>query len=99
MGPAVAYAVAYVSKMADENEPIVILWSDHIVKHQVKFKQILVAAEQFIAESPNKIVFIGQNRGSPPKTLGGSSMEMLRIPKMILSFTVSQDSSIVRSQN
>ena len=60
VGPAVAYAVAYVSKMADENEPIVILWSDHIVKHQVKFKQILVAAEQFIAESPNKIVFIGQ---------------------------------------
>jgi mannose-1-phosphate guanylyltransferase len=70
VGPAVAYAVAYVSKMADENEPIVILWSDHIVKHQVKFKQILVAAEQFIAESPNKIVFIGQKPRFASENLG-----------------------------
>lgn len=70
VGPAVAYAVAYASKMADENEPIVILWSDHIVKHQAKFKQILVAAEQLIAESPNKIVFIGQKPRFASENLG-----------------------------
>lgn len=70
VGPAVAYAVGYVSKMAGENEPIVILWSDHIVKHQKKFKEILKASEELVRSSPEKIVFIGQKPRFPSENLG-----------------------------
>lgn len=70
VGPAVAYAVAYVSKMADDQEPIVILWSDHIVKHQDTFKNILAAAEKLVKKHPQKIVFIGQKARFASENLG-----------------------------
>ncbi len=70
VGPAVAYAVGYVSKMVDENEPIVILWSDHIVKHQDKFKEILKASAELITTDPGKIIFIGQKPRFASENLG-----------------------------
>ena len=70
VGPAVAYAASYVSKMSSENEPIVILWSDHIVKHQQKFKKILAASAKLISKHANKIVFIGQKSRFASENLG-----------------------------
>ncbi len=70
VGPAVAYAASYVSKMSTENEPIVILWSDHIVKHQDKFKKILAASSKLIAKQSGKIIFIGQKSRFASENLG-----------------------------
>lgn len=70
VGPAVAYAAAYVSRMSSENEPIVILWSDHIVKHQDKFKKILAASAKLIAKADDKIIFIGQKSRFASENLG-----------------------------
>lgn len=70
VGPAVAYAAGYVSKMSNENEPIVILWSDHIVKHQDKFKEILTASAKLIAKQDDKIIFIGQKSRFASENLG-----------------------------
>lgn len=70
VGPAVAYAAGYVSKMSNEHEPIVILWSDHIVKHQDKFKEILTASAKLIAQQNDKIIFIGQKSRFASENLG-----------------------------
>ncbi len=70
VGPAVAYAVGYVAKMSNENEPIVILWSDHIVKHQDKFKEIMAAADKLISKHEDKIIFIGQKPRFASENLG-----------------------------
>ncbi len=70
VGPAVAYAAGYVSKMSNENEPIVILWSDHIVKHQDKFKKILSASAKLIEKQADKIIFIGQKSRFASENLG-----------------------------
>jgi len=70
VGPAVAYAAGYVAKMSNEDEPIVILWSDHIVKHQDKFKKILQASAKFVAKHSDKIIFIGQKSRFASENLG-----------------------------
>lgn len=70
VGPAVAYAVGYVSKNGQGDEPVVILWSDHLVKNQDKFKQALQAAETVVKNEPNKIVFIGQKPRFASDNLG-----------------------------
>jgi len=70
VGPAVAYAAAYVSEMNDQDEPIVILWSDHIVKHQDKFKKILAASSKLVAKHGDKIIFIGQKSRFASENLG-----------------------------
>lgn len=59
VGPAVALAMAMVAKKAPQ-EPVVILWSDHLVKQEEKFKNIIFAAGKVVEEKKNKIVFIGQ---------------------------------------
>ena len=52
------------------NEPVIILWSDHIVKHIEKFKNIIVQSSKIIEENPNKIIFIGQKPRFPSEKPG-----------------------------
>lgn len=70
VGPAVAYAMGYVAKKTNADEPVVILWSDHLVKHQKKFTEVLLTAETVIKNDPSKIVFIGQKPRFPSENLG-----------------------------
>ena len=70
MGPAVAYVVSRLGKRYGEDEPLVILWSDHLVKKQGKFKQILSSAEKLVRENKEKIVFIGQKPRFASDNLG-----------------------------
>lgn len=41
-------------------EPIVILWSDHIIEHPEDFKKVMQTGELLISEDPNRIVFTGE---------------------------------------
>lgn len=69
VGPAVALAMGMLLKKGI-NEPVVILWSDHIVKKDKRFKQIIEAASAYTTAHPNKIVFIGHTPRFASQNLG-----------------------------
>ncbi len=77
VGPAVGLMVGFLSKKHPE-EPMVILWSDHLVKNKKAFVQEIKAAVKLIKEDPNKIVFIGQ----PPR-YAASNLGWIRLGKVV----------------
>lgn len=73
VGPAVCYMMGYLSKRFP-NDSVVILWSDHLVRNEEKFKKILLAADKMIKNNPEKIVFIGQQPRFASDNLGWIEM-------------------------
>lgn len=69
VGPAVSYVMTYLAEQCPQ-ESVVILWSDHLVHHVEKFKQILQCSDLLIQKDPNKIVFIGQKPRFASENLG-----------------------------
>ena len=69
VGPAIALAVGMLFRQ-NPNEPIAIVWSDHLVKRVSLFKKILKIAGRYIDRNPNKIVFIAQKPRYPSFNLG-----------------------------
>jgi mannose-1-phosphate guanylyltransferase len=59
VGPAVGLATALLAREFP-NEPMVILWSDHLVRKEKEFRAILEAAGKQIKKDPNRIIFISQ---------------------------------------
>ncbi len=59
VGPAVGFMMGYLSKKFP-NEPVVILWSDHLVKEKKLFRTIISKASKFITKHQDNIIFIGQ---------------------------------------
>lgn len=70
VGPAVAYAVSYIAKQSGNNEPVVILWSDHLVRKVDTFKKILLDAGAVVKQEENKLIFIGQKARFASDNLG-----------------------------
>ena len=58
VGPAIGLAMGILNKL-DSDEPVTILWSDHLVKKAPLFKKILKVAGDYIKKNPKKIIFIG----------------------------------------
>lgn len=50
--------------------PFAILWSDHLVKKEKLFRDILLKAEKYIEKNLNKIIFIGQKPRFASQNLG-----------------------------
>ncbi len=69
VGPAVALVMGMLVKKG-VNEPVVIIWSDHLVKKAAKFRQIINSAGAFIRKHPNKIIFIGHKARFASQNLG-----------------------------
>lgn len=69
VGPAIALVMGMFVRM-NMYEPIVILWSDHLVKRVTVFKKILRAASDYIEKNPSKIVFIAHKPRYPSVNLG-----------------------------
>lgn len=69
VAPAIALAMGIISKISP-NEPVAILWSDHLVKQVILFKKILKIAGLEIKKNPNKIVFIANKPRFPSTNLG-----------------------------
>ncbi len=69
VGPAVALMMDMLYRQFPD-EPVVILWSDHLVKNEKKFKKILSAAGNLIEKDKEKIVFIGQKPRFASDNLG-----------------------------
>lgn len=70
VGPAVALVMSYLARAGYQDEPVVILWSDHLVQKSDKFKQILEAAATVIEKEKDKIIFIGQKPRFASQNLG-----------------------------
>lgn len=69
VGPAVAYMMAILAKKFP-HEPVVILWSDHLVKKVDLYKKMIKSAGEIINKEPNKMVFIGQKARFASENLG-----------------------------
>ncbi|MBI4092079.1 MAG: mannose-1-phosphate guanylyltransferase [Candidatus Levybacteria bacterium] len=69
VGPAVAAACAIVGKNTP-NEPVAILWSDHFVKKERRFREVLGFAEELVKEKSDLLVFIGQRARFANQNLG-----------------------------
>ncbi len=59
VGPAIGLATVILEKIAPD-EPMAILWSDHMVKHLEVFKKALITAERMIEEKKSDFVFLAQ---------------------------------------
>ncbi len=69
VGPAVGLLTAIFYKKYS-NDPVVILWSDHIVKKRKLFAQVLKVSDQIIKEKKDKIIFISQKPRFASQNLG-----------------------------
>lgn len=69
VGPAVGLMTAILHKESP-HEPMVILWSDHLVKKEALFRQVLASAGALIKDDPNKIIFVSQKPRFASENLG-----------------------------
>lgn len=70
VGPAVSLVMGLLAKKGFDREPVVILWSDHLVKNGKKFKTILTLADSYIKKNTDSILFIGQKPRFASDNLG-----------------------------
>lgn len=69
VGPAVGLMTLSLLRNFPE-EPIVILWSDHIVRQEDFFKKIIKTCAEIVRKQKNKIIFIGQKPRFASQNLG-----------------------------
>jgi len=69
VGAAVGLVAAILEKVSP-NEPFTILWSDHLVKNEELFRNILQAGADVLSQDKNKIIFIGQKSRLATQNLG-----------------------------
>lgn len=70
VGPAVGLVTSLFEK-TNPDEPIALLWgSDHLVREEGLFRNVLLAAEQAVKHNPDQIVFVGQKPRFPNQNLG-----------------------------
>lgn len=69
VGAAVGLVAAILSKITEE-EPFIILWSDHLVKNEAMFRKILLSANKLLQKDENRIIFIGQKSRLAAQNLG-----------------------------
>jgi len=69
VGPAIALVCGIINKRFPK-EPLAILWSDHLVKRNKLFIDILKKSGNYIEKNPEKIIFIGHKPRFPSINLG-----------------------------
>jgi mannose-1-phosphate guanylyltransferase len=69
VGPAVGLITSLLVREFP-NEPMAILWSDHLVKKDKLFRKILQTAGSIIKKDPNRIIFVSQKPRFASENLG-----------------------------
>ena len=69
VGPAVAL-VTTILLQKSAREPVVILWSDHLIKKMDYFKKILNVCNDYILKNPRQLIFISQKPRFASQNLG-----------------------------
>lgn len=85
VGPAVGLVSALLAKESPD-EPMVILWSDHLVKKDALFRKILLSAGEVVSQKPDTIVFVCQKARFASDNLGWISYGRTVLEKNGLSF-------------
>ena len=69
VGPAVGLMAGILNQISP-NEPMAILWSDHLVKKEQHFRKILQTAGEIVKKENDKIVFVAQKPRFASENLG-----------------------------
>ncbi|KKQ29634.1 MAG: Mannose-1-phosphate guanylyltransferase [Candidatus Levybacteria bacterium GW2011_GWA2_37_36] len=69
VGPAVGMAMSVIGK-EHPNSPVAILWSDHFVKKERRFREVLHFAEDLVRENNSSLILIGQRARFANQNLG-----------------------------
>lgn len=69
VGAAVGLVTAIFDKIA-KDEPFIILWSDHLVKNESLFRDVLTTIGKILKDDKEKIVFVGQRSRFASQNLG-----------------------------
>jgi len=69
VGPAVGMAISIVGKDYP-NSPVAILWSDHFVKKERRFREVLHFAKDIVEKGDSSLVLIGQRARFANQNLG-----------------------------
>jgi mannose-1-phosphate guanylyltransferase len=69
VGPAVGLLTSILVRECPK-EPMVILWSDHLVKKDELFRKLITVAGHVVEKDPNRIVFISQKPRFASENLG-----------------------------
>jgi len=69
VGPAVGMAMSIIGK-EHPNSPIAILWSDHFLKKETRFREVLHFAEDLVKKNNKSFVLIGQRARFANQNLG-----------------------------
>lgn len=69
VGPAVGAAMGIVGKKYP-NSPVAILWSDHFVKKERRFREVLGFAKELVLKNENSLILIGQKARFANQNLG-----------------------------
>lgn len=69
VGPAVGMAMSIIGK-EHPNSPVAILWSDHFVKKERRFREVLHFAEDLVKKNNNSLILIGQRARFANQNLG-----------------------------
>ena len=69
VGPAVGLAMAIIGKI-HPYAPVAIVWSDHFVKKERRFREVLKMGEDLVTKNPNSLILIGQRARFANQNLG-----------------------------
>lgn len=69
VGPAVGAAMGIVGK-ENPSSPVAIIWSDHFVKKERRFREVLSFAKNLVSENQESLIFIGQRARFANQNLG-----------------------------
>ncbi len=85
VGPAVGLALSIISKKHPDS-PVAILWSDHFVKKERRFREVLHFAEDLVRKNKSSLILIGQRARFANQNLGwiefGREIEEIRGTKI-----------------
>lgn len=69
IGPAVGVAMGILGKNHPDS-PVAIIWSDHFVKKERRFREVLNFAQNLVSKDENSLIFIGQRARFANQNLG-----------------------------
>lgn len=87
VGPAVGLAASLLEKL-DPASPFAIIWSDHLVKKDRRFREVLSFAEELVNKNKDSLVFIGQRARFANQNIGwvefGEKIKEIRGTKVFM---------------
>ena len=108
VGPAVGVAMGIIGKKHPDS-PVAIIWSDHFVEKEERFREVLGFAEDLVSKQGSSIIFIGQKARYANQNLGWlefgeeanqiKGTKIFRFKKLIYRPSLEDAKRFLKSQN